>query len=156
VNLSFKIELLKVGRKSTLYSIRMKGEEETEFDKFLQNSEVKSSAHFQSLLIRIEDIANRFGCQDYLFKEQESGFTDPVVALSRGNLRLYCCRYGNIILILGSGGVKDTRTYQENPELHQAVKIMADVAKQIDHRITDKEIEIKNNQLIGDLNFENE
>lgn len=111
MNLSFKIELLKVGRKSTLYSIRMKGEEETEFDKFLKDSEVKSSPHFQPLLVRIEDITNRFGCQDYLFKEQESGFTDPVVALSRGNLRLYCCRYGNIVLILGSGGVKDTRTY---------------------------------------------
>jgi hypothetical protein len=156
MNFPFKIELLKVGQKSTLYSIRLKGEKESEFDKFLQNSEVKCSPHFQSLLVRIEDIANRFGCQNYLFKEKESGFTDPVVALSRGNLRLYCCRYGNIILILGSGGVKDTRTYQENPELHQKVKIMAYVAKRIDQRITDKEIEIKNNQFIGDLNFEKE
>lgn len=104
-------------------------------------------------MVRIDDIANRFGCQDYLFKEKESGFTDPVVALSRENLRLYCCRYGNIILILGSGGVKYTRTYQENPGLHQKVKIMAYVAKRIDQRINDKEIEIKKQPIYWRLKF---
>lgn len=46
MNFPFKIELLKIGQKSTLYSIRLKGEKETEFDKFLKDLEVKSSPHF--------------------------------------------------------------------------------------------------------------
>jgi len=156
VNFSFKIELLKAGIKSTLYSIKLNGEEENEFDKFLLDPEVCSSPHFEPLLERIDDIADRLGCQDQFFKLQESKFYDPVVALWRDNLRLYCCRYGNIILIIGSGGIKKTRTTQEDPKLKRIVEIMAYVAERIDQKIHDKEIEInhENDQFTGDLNFE--
>lgn len=154
MNYSFKIELQKLGAKSTLYTIRLDGENENEFEKFLQDSEVAASPHFQSMLVRIDDIANRLGCQDYLFKEKESQFSDAVVALSRGNLRLYCCRYGNIILVLGSGGIKNTRTYQESPKLCQSIDMMAYISNRIDQRIKDKEIKIIKNQFKGDLNFD--
>ena len=44
---------------------------------------------------------------------------DDVCALSLDShkLRLYCLRISNQILILGNGGVKETRTYQENEKL---------------------------------------
>lgn len=32
-------------------------------------------------------------------------------------MRLYCLRISDQILIVGNGGVKDSRTYQENEEL---------------------------------------
>lgn len=154
MNFSFKIELLKIGLKSTLYTIRLEGEKENEFENFLLDPEINSSPHFQPLLVRIDEIADKLGCQDYLFKLKESKFSDPVVALSREDLRLYCCRYGNIILILGSGGIKHTRTYQENPKLDRIIERMVHVAECIDQKIRSKEIEIKNDQFIGDLNFE--
>ena len=156
MNLAFKIELLKNGLKATLYTVRLKGEPETEFEKFLQDPEIISSPHFQPLLVRIDEIANRLGCQENLFKFKESKFYDPVVALSRNSLRLYCCRYGNIILILGAGGIKKTRTYQEDPKLNRNIAIMAYIAKRIDQRMQDKEITIKHDQFMGDLNFDEE
>ena len=35
-----------------------------------------------------------------------------------GRLRLYCLRLSDKILILGNGGIKETRTYNENAELN--------------------------------------
>ena len=44
---------------------------------------------------------------------------DNVVALSLDSkkLRLYCLRMSDQILIVGNGGVKETRTYDEDEEL---------------------------------------
>ncbi len=154
MNFPFKITLYRTGLKSTLYTIQFENEKETEFDKFLKDKKLKSSSHFQKLLVRIDDIAERLGCQDQFFKLEESSYFDNVVALSRGDLRLYCIRFGNVILILGSGGIKKTRTTQEDPKLDKIVNQMGYVAKRIDQKIRDKEIKIKDNKFVGDLNFE--
>lgn len=39
------------------------------------------------------------------------------LAIDSRKLRLYCLRISDKILILGNGGVKKTRTYQENEKL---------------------------------------
>lgn len=39
------------------------------------------------------------------------------LAIDSHKLRLYCLRISDQILILGNGGVKTTRTYQENEQL---------------------------------------
>ena len=62
MNLSFKIELYYSGKKSTLYTIRINGEKENEFDKFLNNPEIKSSPEFGQVLQRIKDIAAGSTC----------------------------------------------------------------------------------------------
>lgn len=155
MNLKFKIELYKKGPKATLYTVRLKSESVNEFEKFLSNSEIKASSEFESLITRINDIINKYGCQENFFKFKESKFNDTVVALWRGNIRLYCCRYSNIILILGSGGIKKTKTYQEDKYLDNIVKIMAEISDRIDKRIFDeKTLSIKGNIFEGNLNFE--
>lgn len=47
-------------------------------------------------------------------KMRDSGVALPVL---RSKLRLYCLRLSDRILILGNGGVKDSRTYQEDDSL---------------------------------------
>ena len=49
----------------------------------------------------------------------EGRMRDNVAALSLDShkLRLYCLRMSDKILILGNGGAKKTRTYQEDDEL---------------------------------------
>lgn len=39
------------------------------------------------------------------------------LAIDSRKLRLYCLRISDQILILGNGGIKNTRTYQENERL---------------------------------------
>ena len=50
----------------------------------------------------------------------EGKMKDNVVALSIDSkkLRLYCLRISDQILIVGNGGVKNTRTYNESEELN--------------------------------------
>ena len=45
---------------------------------------------------------------------------DNVQALpvESGKLRLYCLRLTDQIVILGNGGIKATRTYEEDPKLY--------------------------------------
>ena len=40
------------------------------------------------------------------------------LAIDSHKLRLYCLRISDQILIMGNGGVKDTRTYEESKELY--------------------------------------
>lgn len=49
----------------------------------------------------------------------EGKMNDDVCALSLDShkLRLYCLRISDQILILGNGGIKETRTYQEDETL---------------------------------------
>lgn len=53
------------------------------------------------------------------FFRNEGKMHDNVKALAIDSrkLRLYCLRISDQILILGNGGVKNTRTYQENEKL---------------------------------------
>jgi len=144
--------LVQRGSKSSIYSVMFEGEQETEFDKFLTDPEVTTHSNFEELLAQIDEIINRYGCQTRFFKP-ESSASDSVEALWRGNLRLYCCKYGHIILILGSGGVKRTRTYQEDPKLDQIVKMMAKVSNLVDEKIKEREIWYEDNMFRGDLTF---
>jgi len=156
VNLKFTIELVQSGNKASLYTIRLAGEKQTEFDKFLSDAEITAHPEFPALLQRIDNIINKHGCQDIFFKLKESALKDTVAALWRDNIRLYCCRYGNIILILGSGGLKHTRTYQQEPKLFKSIQIMAEVSKKMDERIKDKSIRIISDKFWGDLDFTGE
>lgn len=49
----------------------------------------------------------------------EGKMRDNVCALpiTSGKLRLYCLRMSDSILIVGNGGVKDTKKYQDSEEL---------------------------------------
>lgn len=49
----------------------------------------------------------------------EGKMNDRVGALPihKSRLRLYCLRLSDSILIMGNGGVKDTKTYEESDEL---------------------------------------
>lgn len=50
----------------------------------------------------------------------EGKMNDHVVALPvyKSRLRLYCLRMSDSVLIIGNGGKKDTKTYEESSELN--------------------------------------
>lgn len=56
------------------------------------------------------------------------------------NLRLYCLNINHKILILGNGGLKNSKNYQENPILHKAVQTL--------QRIDIKIKQLENKQVI--------
>ena len=157
MNFSFTIELVEFGKKCHIYTIRIDGEEYNEFDKFLLDDKIQAHPEFESLMVRISSIAHKIGAQDQFFKLHESTSTEAIVALWRKDLRLYCCRHGNIILILGGGGLKKSRTYQEDKHLNHCVDVLKYVSKRLDKRINEGDIKYDNKyRFNGNLKFDKE
>lgn len=102
-----------------MFSICFDGNAESEFERFL--SEFKDNAtynkDFNKILLALAKIIDK-GALERFFRI-EGKMNDNVTALSLDSkkLRLYCLRISDQILILGNGGVKTTRTYQEDKQL---------------------------------------
>lgn len=103
----------------TIYTIQFHGESETEFERFY--NKFKDDAVYNPDLMRIVAFINKIaqnGAFERLFRP-EGKMSDHVVALPilASKLRLYCLRLSDKILILGNGGVKNSRTYNEDGNL---------------------------------------
>jgi len=102
-----------------LYSICFSDSEKSEFEKFLTTfrDNGKYNRDFSIILLALEKIIAK-GALERLFRV-EGKMSDNVAALAIDSrqLRLYCLRISDQILILGNGGVKTTRSYEEDPKL---------------------------------------
>lgn len=103
----------------TLYSIQFSSESESEYERFY--SKFVEDARLNPDLLRIVQVVDRIAEQGALerFFRYEGKMNDSVVALPilKSKLRLYCLRLSETILILGNGGVKNSRTYEEDDSL---------------------------------------
>lgn len=103
-----------------LFSITFEGDDYTEFRKFIEkfkNDAVRSN-ELNIILTEIAKIQQNGALERYF--RYEGKMQDHVVALPthRSGLRLYCLRMSNSVLIVGNGGVKSSRTYEQDPELN--------------------------------------
>ncbi|MDE6636920.1 MAG: hypothetical protein K2K32_01640 [Muribaculaceae bacterium] len=143
-------------RKCTLYTIQFLTEDEAEYERFYNR--FKDDAVFNEDLMRIADLIDRianFGAFERLFRP-EGKMSDRVVALPiiKSKLRLYCLRLSDSILILGNGGVKNTRTYDENDELRGCVVTLQNFDKLIKQGERDGTITITENTIETDKTFD--
>ena len=91
---------------------------------------------------RIADI----GALERFFRP-EGKMSDNVCALPvvSSKLRLYCLRLSDKILILGNGGMKRTRTYNEDDELRGYVLTLQKFDRLINEGVRDGSITITEN-----------
>lgn len=153
---SFKIVPVDSGDGGSVYTIQFDGESRSEFDKFLKNKLVREERDaYERLISKLGAMTNEYGFEGELFKENEGKRNDYVVALSEGVLRLYCLRVDNTLLIIGNGGVKRTRTSQEDSHLNSSVEDLQMVHKCVMHRIFSGGIHVDRitGALRGSLNF---
>ena len=111
--------MINEARNCTLYTIQFLTEDDSEFEKFY--NKFKDDVEFNPDLMRIVGFIGKiadYGALERFFRP-EGKMKDNVVSLPvvRSKLRLYCLRLSDKILILGNGGVKTTRTYEDNNEL---------------------------------------
>ncbi len=149
------IELLEDGEKVSLYSPRFEGEEYTEFEKFLLAYK-DNYPHDIQVLIRRIDLIKLSGAEDRHFR-YEGSVSDRVMALpshiDTAKLRLYCLNLSHKVLILGNGGVKTTKTYEEDPHLHKCVQTLQKIDIEIREKEKQKVITIQGTNLNGPLVF---
>lgn len=150
--MSFRIVEMKdlSGAKAHIYSVKFDGYDETLLDCFFNENE--DNKNLQEILHKIIVMARETGCLKQFFKEGEGKLADGVVALSVGNLRLYGIYFNSTVILLGSGGEKNIRAYQDDPKLNMKVEQIKYIAKKIYDAIVDREIIVSED---GELNFDN-
>lgn len=157
-----KIEIIKSpllsGNYASIYNVFIDNEE-TLFDRFILENINENRAEIKNILDKLKVIGQETGARISNFKENEGSSGDGVCAmfdLPDKKLRLYCIRYGTEIIILGGGGVKEVRAWQDDPKLSLEASIIKKIAKEINKLIRNKDLEYSNNfmEFEGELIFE--
>jgi hypothetical protein len=148
------------GEEASIYSIFLFEAKKTLFDLFIEENKNLFKSELKDLSYRLIVIGHDTGARNIYFKEHEGKPGDGVCALydePESNLRLYCIRYGSSLVILGGGGpkVKSISAFQDDKKLTDENYLLRDIAKEINQRIKDREIEFTNNHkdFKGSLEF---
>ncbi len=146
------------GRKATIYSVIPEGDKITLLEQFLINNEASYPEETRAIVNKIRTIGHTTGAREIFFKQYEGKPGDGVCALyddKESKLRQYCIRYGNVAIILGSGGPKPhgTRTWQENDQLRKEAKRMISISEDIKRRMEIRELRFSpdGTKLLGNL-----
>jgi len=104
-----------------LFTICFEGESFSEFQKFIIKGHENATLQpdLQKILNAVQHMMNAMGFLERYFRP-EGKMRDRVTALpiQSSKLRLYCLRLSDSVLIVGNGGPKSTKTYEEDPELN--------------------------------------
>ena len=92
---------------------------ESEFEKFLNELKYNATYNrdFNVILLALSKIIDKGALERFFRNEGRMNDNVKALAIDSRKLRLYCLRISDQILILGNGGVKATRTYQEDSKL---------------------------------------
>ena len=130
----------------------------TEFEKFVAEFEINATYNrdYQRIIAALQAIL-RIGALERFFRP-EGNMNDSVQALpvESGKLRLYCLRLSDQIVIIGNGGVKSTRTYEEDPKLYGYVLDLQKFEKILNESIAKGYVSMEEKVLSGieDITFE--
>ena len=148
------------GNKCSVYSIFVDDELETMFGHFLNENKNSFKSEIINILERIKTINSVTGARESYFKLHEGNPSDGICALydiPDSNLRLYCIRYGNSLIILGGGGEKQKsiKALQEVDKLRNENYLLREISAQITKRIKEKAISFSDDgtEITGELEF---
>lgn len=153
-----EVELLMVNSSEncTMYTIQFLSDDMSEFEKFISKfrEDAELNPDFQAIMRFVEQILSNGALERYF--RREGKITDSVVALPvlKSKLRLYCLRLTDKILVLGNGGVKNSRTYQEDDTLQGYVIDLQKFERLLKQELRSGNVEITEKEIITDKNFE--
>lgn len=133
------------GSEAKVYSLIPMGEDETLFEKFVNEYKVDFKNEVKDIIKTIYQIGHTTGARSSFFKQNEGKFGDFVCALfdvPEKNLRVYCIRFGMVAVILGGGGEKGegVRAWQDDEKLSKEANLMIEYAKDILQRMDDGDL----------------
>lgn len=145
------LKTIEQSEKVGLYSICFDGNDLTEYEKFVQKflNDATLNTDFQKVFRAINRIVANGALERYF--RPEGKFRDHLAALSIDSkvLRLYCLRMSDQILIVGNGGAKTTRTYEEDVELSGYVMDLQKFDELLAQELTSGKIKIEQNVITG-------
>ena len=154
MNYKLAIELFEEHQNVTFYTVRFE-DESSEFDKFLDKYSHGSEydEDINIIIIWLDKIGLRGALERYF--RPEGKIKDNVYALpiDTSHLRLYVIRITDEIVVLGNGGRKKTKTYNEDIELDMYVSQLQRIDRILKLKIKSGLVQIDRKHLIGELEF---
>ncbi len=140
------------GQYAHIYTVLVEGDDATLLERFFDDNAIHED-ELMDILQRLKVMGTATGCPRHFFTEGEGALGDGVVAMKSGKLRLYGIYFNRALVLFGSGGWKETRSYQEDPILNAAAMQIREIAKVINKAIIDRDIIIEDDGTINDDNF---
>jgi hypothetical protein len=142
-------------KKVTFYSFLMAGEERTQTEEFIVKfrNHLTYGRDFNLIMAAIKAIGNERGASEFYFRSERLGEALPP-PYQAGDLRLYCSRFSDSIVILGNGGVKTSQAVQDSPDCLPHFEFINELVRELNYRIIKKDIAEIDGKLVGNLNFE--
>ena len=133
------------GGEAKIYSIILKGENVTLFEKFVEEHIGEFKNEIKDIVKRLRVIGHQTGARSSYFKLHEGKYGDFICALfdvPNKNLRLYCIRFGMNTVILGGGGekAKKLKAWQEDEKLSKEANLMISCANDLFERMESGDI----------------
>lgn len=145
------VKIIEQSDKVGLYSICFDGSDLSEYEKFVQKfmNDATLNKDFQMIFRAINRIVANGAVERYF--RPEGKYKDNVAALSVDSkiLRLYCLRISDQILIVGNGGAKTTKTYEEDEELSGYVMDLQKFDELLAKELKTGKIRIEQNVITG-------
>lgn len=146
-----KLKILEQTDNVSLYSICFNGNAISEHESFIQRfkDDATLNTDYKNIILALEKIV-AVGALERFFRP-EGKMNDHVAALSIDSrkLRLYCLRISDQILIVGNGGRKVTRIYEESTELSGYVMDLQVFDKLLTEAQRDGSVTIEKNVITG-------
>lgn len=145
-------------KKVCFYSIQMENSAISLYEEFYIKHQnlVGFKQDLSTILSQIREIGLR-GAKDYYFRHEGSAEALPSTFFggNKSNLRLYCLRLSENVVILVSGGVKTKLKAQDCPNVSLHFKMANSLSKKFTSLIKEGEIRIEE-KIIPRLQFEKE
>ena len=170
---SYKIslELFEEHDEVNYYSFKIDNNQETEADRFFDKIEQIADDEDNTIwdeheyscqdeldfILDLIDEMGENGASIHYFREAGKK-SDNVAALPHKrhlgeHIRIYCILQSKDIVILGNGGVKTTRTYNEDPHLNECARIMEHLYHFIKSRLYTTQLSIYQGYFYGNQTF---
>ena len=147
-----KIEEVQKTDIAGLFTICFEGDDATEFQKFIEKfkEDATRKEDLSVILTAINRMLTASGFLERYFRP-EGKMGDHVVALpiERIRMRLYCLRMSDSVLIVGNGGMKSTKTYEEDESLNGYVITLKRLDKLLGQAMKSGKVTIEETTITG-------
>lgn len=145
------LDIITESERATLYSISFEKDGTTEFEKFVAEFEMNAeyNSDYQRIIAALQVILDKGALERFFRPEGKMNDNVHAIPIEGGKLRLYCLRISEQIVILGNGGVKNTKSYQEDPKLYGYVLDLQRFEKILKENIDKGYIRVDEKELHG-------
>jgi hypothetical protein len=145
------LDIISESERATLYSISFEKDGTTEFEKFVAEFEMnaKYNYDYQRIIAALQVILDKGALERFFRPEGRMNDNVHAIPIEGSKLRLYCLRISEQIVILGNGGVKNTKSYQEDPKLYGYVLDLQRFEKILKENIDKGYIHVDEKELHG-------